>query len=455
MAEFLDSYSKKSTRRMYRRGLELFCEWYNKDIDTILKERKDDLTPRPNESFVDAKQRASRYEKLLEKFHGWLLKQGYKINTARTMCLGLMQLFRYYNMGITLRTGSPVSQTVVTTSDFILQPEHVRAMFHVSKDLRSKLLVSVGNDLGWRISDILNIKRSELPNLEQDAPIEWIRITKKEKVVGKSCLSKTTVALLKEYLLSFPTKNPYLFHSNTRNHISDETVNARLRDLARDAGIEIGNMRLRWHCFRKMIISQAKNLGIDPDIIKLMVGKSVKKDMLTYMTGIDVKTAFNKLQEIVGIRAFTEESENIVDAMEANIKGLENAMNQLEKENLNFKTRIDLLQKNQKENTERVGDLKKENERINDLVELLYPKQVIRHILDRDNKIVRWKENFDTPDEYIESEREFRRMILKAHNKQKDEAFQEYIRSKKPQIDDFQDYVRRMPKQSRKAETST
>jgi hypothetical protein len=78
-------------------------------------------------------------------------------------------------MGITLRTGSPVSKTVVTTSDFILQPEHVRAMLHASKDLRSELLVSIGNDLGWRISDILSIKRSELPNLEQGAPIGWIR----------------------------------------------------------------------------------------------------------------------------------------------------------------------------------------------------------------------------------------------------------------------------------------
>jgi hypothetical protein len=75
-------------------------------------------------------------------------------------------------MRITLRAGSPVSQTVVTTSDFILQPEHVRAIFHVAKDLRSKLLISIGKDLGWRISDILSIRRDELPNLEQDPPIE-------------------------------------------------------------------------------------------------------------------------------------------------------------------------------------------------------------------------------------------------------------------------------------------
>ena len=241
MAEFLDSFSKKSTMRMYKRGIDLFCEWYGKDVETILQERRDDLTPRPSENFVDAKQRASRYEKLLEKFHTWLLRECYKINSARTLCLGIMQMFRYYNMGITLRTGSPVSQTVVTTNDFILQPEHVRRMFHVAKDLRSKLLVSMRSDLGWRISDILSIKRSELPNLKQEPPIEWIRITEKEKIVGKSCLSKTTVTLLKEYLFSFPTKNPHLFHSNSQGHISDEMVNARLRDLARDAGIELGN----------------------------------------------------------------------------------------------------------------------------------------------------------------------------------------------------------------------
>ena len=87
MAEFLHSFSKKSTRRMYKRGIELFCEWYDKNVEAILKERKDDLTPRADESLVDAKQRASRYEKLLEKFHGWLSEQGHKINSARTHML--------------------------------------------------------------------------------------------------------------------------------------------------------------------------------------------------------------------------------------------------------------------------------------------------------------------------------------------------------------------------------
>jgi hypothetical protein len=348
MEKFLDSLSK-STKKSYRRGLELFIEFYGKDVETILTERKDDLTPRPNENLVDAKNRASRYENLLEEFHAWMGKpihtinkkpnQAYGINTRRTSTLGLLQIFRYYNMGLVLRNGSPISQTVISTGDFVLMPEHVRAMFHTAKDLRSKLLVSIGNDLGWRINDALGIQRDELPNLEQETPIVWTRITAKEKQVSKTCLSQTTVILLKEYL-TLPSKNPFLFGSNGKNHIDEETVNSRLRDLARESNIEVGNSKLTWHCFRDMIISQAKNLGVDPDIIRVMTGKSVSKAMLPYLTGIDVKTAFLKLQKVLGITTIIEESETNVKKIEF----LENAMMELEKENKSLKDRIELLQ---------------------------------------------------------------------------------------------------------------
>ena len=181
MESFLDSLNKKGTKSTYKRGVELFIKWYGKDVDAILDERKDDLTPRPNESPVDAKQRANRYEKLLEQFYFWLEKEGYdNVNTRYSNCMGLRQLFRYYNMSLTLRTGSPINQVTPKIDDFPLLPEHVKKMFHVAKDLRSKLLVSIGNDLGWRVSDVLNIRRDELPNLDKEPPIEWLRMTQKE-----------------------------------------------------------------------------------------------------------------------------------------------------------------------------------------------------------------------------------------------------------------------------------
>ena len=307
LEEWLSTIQSGNTRKSYRYGVKRFVMWYGKSVEAILNERKENLTQREKENLIDFKNRSTRFEKLIEKFHRWLIEEKkMAINTARTQCLGIMQLFRYYNMGVVLRSGSPVSQTVISTGDFVLLPEHVRAMFHVAKDLRSKLLVSLGNDLAWRISDVLSIQRDELPNLEQETPIVWLRVTKKEKQASKACLSETTVKLLREYLFAFPTKNPYLFNANGNGIISEETVNARLRDLARDSDIELGNNSLHWHCFRKMCISAAKNLGIDGDITKLMVGKSVKKDMLTYMDGIDVKTAFLKIQAVTGLKIVGE-----------------------------------------------------------------------------------------------------------------------------------------------------
>jgi len=403
--KFLDSLSK-GTKKSYRRGLELFIQFYGKDVETILSERKDDLTPRPNENLVDAKNRASRYENLLEEFHAWLMKpihtmnkkpnQAYGINTARTSTLGLLQIFRYYNMSVTLRNGSPISQTVISTGDFVLMPEHVRAMFHVAKDLRSKLLVSMGNDLGWRINDVLGILRSELPNLEAEAPIVWTRITAKEKQVSKTCLSQTTVTLLKEYLKAFPSKNGFLFNSNGHGHVDEETVNNRLRDLAKESGIEIGNMRLTWHCFRDMVISQGKNLSIDPDIIKIMVGKSVNKAMLPYLGGVDVKTAFLKLHKILGITIIIEESETNIKKIES----LENALKQVESENATFKTRIDLMQKE-------VQTLKESVEGLYHIVRT-YPTTVTHTLLNKKTgKMETWSETINTPEEMEASLRRF------------------------------------------------
>jgi len=344
--------------KSFRRGLELFIEFSkiayrelegksnSEIIDVILNARKDDLTPGPDESIAEQRQRASRFEKMLEVFHSWMLKpihtiskkpnQAYSINSARANTLGILQLLRYYNMQIVPRAGSPVNQTVICTGDFVLMPEHVRAMFHVARDLRSKLLITLGNDLGWRIGDLLSIKRNELPNLEQEPPIEWVRITTKKKQASKTCLSDTTVELLKEYLFSFAEKpEAYLFNSNGKGAIDQETVNNRLRDLAEESNIETGNSKLAWHCFRDMIISTAKNLSIDGDIIKLMVGKSVNKAMLPYLTGVDVKTAFLKLQKITKINGtmMKNDSADLIKVMGQQIADLTNRIEQMEKGN--------------------------------------------------------------------------------------------------------------------------
>lgn len=361
MQTFIDSKGK-AIRRTYRRGLELFSEFYGKSVKEILEERKNDVTAKPNESLVDAKFRADRFEKELEKYHTWLQQEKhYSLNTARAYCNGLIQLFNYFSMPINIRRGSPISQTVVSLGDFVLKPIHVRKMFHIAKDLRSKLIISLANDLGWRVGDFVHIKIKDLPNLEQESPIEFSKITQKKKVVSKTCLSRDTVELLKEYIWSFGLKDDsFVFWSNG-SHIAESTVNSRLRDLARESDIDLHGKSLTFHCFRKMLLSEGKNVGVDPDILKLMVGKSVSKAMLTYMTGINVRKAFMKLQESTHINGavLSKKKEEAFEVLKKDMKKTKEAMFGLEKENSTLKTRIDLLQTNTTELNDVVKTLTK------------------------------------------------------------------------------------------------
>jgi DNA-directed RNA polymerase subunit N (RpoN/RPB10) len=147
------------------------------------------------------------------------------------------------------------------------------------------------------------------------------------------------------------------FFNGCYGFVNPDTVNMRLNDLAQDAKIELGNLSLSWHCFRKMIISTAKNLSIDPDIIKIMCGKAVEKSMLPYLNGINVRTAFTKLQTELGITTLTESSEDVAKTMGKEIMKLSGALSQVENENFISKTRIENLQKSQTEQSKTIDEL--------------------------------------------------------------------------------------------------
>ena len=133
--DFLDSLGNPRTRKNYSFGLRKFVEWYGKSADEILNLRKEDLTQKAGENLIDYRNRAVRFQKEIEKFHGQLLEKGYSINSARNMTLGIRQLFRYYQMPVQIRAGSKVTKTVKTSKSFPLRIEHVRKLFAIA-DIR-------------------------------------------------------------------------------------------------------------------------------------------------------------------------------------------------------------------------------------------------------------------------------------------------------------------------------
>jgi site-specific recombinase XerD len=182
--EFLNSISNPRTRKGYRFGLNKFVEWFGKPAEEILAIRQEDLTQRPGENLVEYRNRAARFEKEIEKFHSHLIKKGYSINSARNMTLGIRQLFRYYQMPVTMRSGSKVSQTVKTTKNFPLTIEHIRKMFQVA-NLKERMVLTLAVDTGLRISDFLKIKKTDLPPLDTEPPIAFTLLTQKEKIPAR------------------------------------------------------------------------------------------------------------------------------------------------------------------------------------------------------------------------------------------------------------------------------
>jgi integrase len=304
--EFLNSVSNPRTRKGYRFGLNKFVEWFGKSAEEILAIRQEDLTQRPGENLVEYRNRATRFEKEIEKFHSYLLENGYSINSARNMTLGIRQLFRYYQMPVTMRSGSKVSQTVKTTKNFPLTIEHVRKMFQVA-NLKERTILSLAVDTGLRISDFLAIKKTDLPPLEAESPIAFTLLTQKEKIPAHCFLGKETVDLLKTYLPTTKNrKNEYLLASNGRSHISDEAVSKMLNRLADKAQIDLNGKSLTFHCFRKMFLSASIDSGIGLTAGKKLCGKAIARSDDTYLTTVKLREKFIQLKKFLTITQSSE-----------------------------------------------------------------------------------------------------------------------------------------------------
>lgn len=307
--DYIKEAKSETTFRSYKISLDKFIEWYGKDGDTILKERFEDLQS------TDQTTR-KRFNREIEKFHRHLKNSGYPQNTAVTYCEGIKQLFKYFDMSI---RGLPIEVTrkIRTIKDYVPTVEQYRDMFNCGNIL-DRTVISMALDLGWRIGDFVSIRKDRLPNLDQESPIPFDLITEKEEVLSKSFLSQQTVNLLKSYLRTLPKDNPYLFPVNGE-HYDPEAINKRLRVLKKKAKIMIPRgKRLRFHCFRKRFLSECANLKVDINTAKVLVGKSVPTDMLTYLSEVDHKKAFQEVHKKLQLT----EAQTVVNAKDAEIEDL-------------------------------------------------------------------------------------------------------------------------------------
>jgi len=249
-------------------------------------------------------------------------------------------------MPVRIRAGSRVNKTVRTSRNFPLRVEHVRKMFEVA-DLRERVVLSMATDLGLRISDFIEIKKEDLPTLDQEPPIAVDIITNKEEVMAHGFLSEETVSLLKVYLPTLKKDNVYLFPSNAQSHISDEWLNRLLQKLAAKAQLDLNGKSLTFHCFRKMFLSASIDSGIGLTAGKKLCGKSIAKSDDTYLTVIKLREKFIQLKKFLTIEEKPKVETEKIESLKSAVNKLSEDLTQqklitetVSEENLDLKQRI-------------------------------------------------------------------------------------------------------------------
>lgn len=279
LEDFLETIPSKYTRKNYRNGIKKFEEWYGKSIVTLIGN--------PEAS------------KIVEKFYVYL-KEKHCQNTARNQTNAVIQFLKYYKTPLDIRKSLGIYKTEVSLKDHLLTIEELRRMYEVA-NLKEKVILELGL-LGFRISDVINLKKSDF-NLNGEPPIEFKRRARKEGTIYHTFISRELKELLELYLPQ--VEGEYLFPGQRKGtHAKAETLNKILNNLAKRANIQLHG-HLHWHCFRKLILRRGSELGIPSWNLKLLVGKSVPYSDETYLAGINLKEDFLKLHNDLSLRKTT------------------------------------------------------------------------------------------------------------------------------------------------------
>lgn len=93
-------------------------------------------------------------------------------------------------------------------------------------------------------------------------------------------------------------KNVYLFQSNGKGHLDNDSINLIIKQLYKKAKVKLPKgKRFTFHSFRKRFMSTGYSLDIEAEKIKLMVGKHIDASIETYIQDASFKNAFKQIRE--------------------------------------------------------------------------------------------------------------------------------------------------------------
>ena len=185
---------------------------------------------------------------------------------------------------------------------------------HRVADLKEKVILKIWT-WGLRVGDSCRLEWKIFDVLDQKPPIPLQILTRKEGVAAYPFIDKELLELLKLYLPTLNKKNKHLFQTKRLGHIHEESLNWTIKSLAERAGIKIIK-NFRWHIARKLFLRTCAENGVVSWNAKFLCGKSVARDIETYLNALSLKNDFLKVSRVLRLEPVSETSPKNIENLE-------------------------------------------------------------------------------------------------------------------------------------------
>jgi len=206
----------------------------------------------------------------LEAFVEWEQDRGLQLSTVRTV---LARIYAFLSFLVEEELMPPdilvrkVKLRVPERLPRAMDPDHVRRLLSVIKDVRDRALVLVLLRTGMRIGELLNTRVSDIHIREQTITIFEGRKNRRGRVVY---LSRDALSALKTWLKRRDSRAAFVFHAQGRTRMSYTTARMMFERYLKRAGLMAKGYSL--HCLRHTFASELLNAGMRLEHLQELLG---------------------------------------------------------------------------------------------------------------------------------------------------------------------------------------
>ena len=262
-SEWLNSM-KKSSRATYKTAWKKFREYTGMTGDQILESRKAD--------------KDYEWEKRVLEFKRWMIdEKKLAEKTAVTAASTARSFFAYHRMDLKFRRSESrrLDEAKTKFEDYRFNKEDLAKMASIA-DLTEQYVVVVGKSFGLRAGDFLALTRGDLEAyIDREPPISIGEYsTQKESVKAYPFIDPDAQPVIKLMLQKMDREGRTDPNERILSYTDTIQLSRIVRRLAEQAGINVGNKRVRFHCLRKFLCDRLSSV-MSESKWKQIVGKAV------------------------------------------------------------------------------------------------------------------------------------------------------------------------------------